>query len=244
MGYKYDDHVVFNAEIEIEHASTGKRGEVSLEFGYVDLLVDPAVNVRMGLVLVPMGFVNELHEPPTFLGANRPETERRIIPTTWRANGLGIFGKPDEHVAGLSYRAYVIESLASVASGSRTEKFSASGLRGGRQKGSKALVEDVAGVLRADYESHGALIGGSVFFGNTAQGRLVEGDEADEEFDGFTSIFEGHLQVRHRGLSFRALVAAADVDEAEKINRANGFTGTESVGSTLLGWYVEAGYDV
>ncbi len=41
-----------------------------------------------------MEFVSELHEPPIFLGARRPDTETRILPTTWRENGIGIFGKP------------------------------------------------------------------------------------------------------------------------------------------------------
>ena len=111
VGYKFDAHVLFNAEIEFEHASTGKTGEVSVEFAQIDFLLTPEFNARAGLLLVPMGFVNELHEPPIFFGVERPVVERVLIPSTWRANGVGVFGEPQGRAAGLQYRAYLIESL-------------------------------------------------------------------------------------------------------------------------------------
>jgi hypothetical protein len=241
VGYKYDEHILFNAELEFEHASTGKNGEVSVEFAVVEFLLQDALNARVGLLLVPMGWINELHEPPVFLGASRPQVERAIVPTTWRADGAGLFGAPGGRLAGLGYRAYVIESLASV---SESGGFSAAGLRGGRQSGSEASIEDAAGVVRADYERRGVTVGGSVFFGNTAQGASVPGPAGDEEFGAFTTVYEGHLQLRHRGVQLRALFAGADVQDAEKINSARGLTGTSSVGSRLQGWYVEGGWEV
>jgi hypothetical protein len=232
LGYKFDSRLLFNSEIEFEHAATDQQGSVAVEFAYVDALLRREVNARAGLLLVPMGFVNELHEPPVFLGARRPETERVIVPSTWRANGLGLFGEP---AAGLSYRAYVIESL-------RAAGFGAGGLRGGRQNGSQSLVEDPAVVLRADFERHGLLVGGSIFRGNTAQGDTTA---AGARFDAATTIYEAHVQLRRAGARVRALVAGARVDEAAAVNSARGVTaGSGSVGSELLGWYAEAGYDV
>jgi hypothetical protein len=178
-----------------------------------------------------MGFVNELHEPPVFLGARRPETERVILPSTWRANGAGLFGEP---VAGLSYRAYVIESL-------RATGFGAGGLRGGRQNGAQSLMEDPAVVLRADLERRGVLVGGSVFHGDTAQGDTTA---TGARFDAATTLYEAHVQVRRHGAHLRALVAGAAVDEAAAVNSARGASGSGTVGSELLGWYVEAGWDV
>jgi hypothetical protein len=241
VGYKFDDHVVFNSEIEIEHASTSKGGSVSVEFATLDFFVHSAVNARIGMVLVPMGFINELHEPPTFFGVQRPEVERRIIPTTWRANGFGGFGEPVGRVEGLSYRAYVIESLRSVGESTR---FTAEGVRSGRQKGAKALAEDVAGVVRADYERRGVLVGGSVFVGNTSQGATAPGPSGPESFRALTTLYEAHVQFAQRGLRIRGLFTGGDIQDAEKINAANEFTGNESVGSRLLGWYVDLGYDV
>ena len=85
IGYKFDDRFLFNSEVEIEHGSTSESGSVSLEFAYLDWRfhgLQGSTGVRGGLVLLPMGFINELHEPPTYLRVSRPATERRIIPTT------------------------------------------------------------------------------------------------------------------------------------------------------------------
>ena len=96
LGYKFNDWIVFNSEIEIEHGTSSgigdtsgdKSGSVSVEFAYLDFLLREEFNPRIGMLLVPMGFVNEIHEPPYFHGVARPELERRIIPTTWRENGF------------------------------------------------------------------------------------------------------------------------------------------------------------
>ncbi len=239
VGYKFDEHLLFNSEIEFEHASTELKGSVSVEFGYLDALVRPAFNVRAGLVLVPMGFLNELHEPPIFLGTHRPETERRIVPSTWRANGVGVFGAP---AGGWTYRAYLMESLRSVGGTGENAGFDPEeGLRDGRQNGSEALFENVAGTLRVDWQGAGALVGGSAFRGGTAQGATTPTNQA---FDATTTVWEAHAQLRRAGLRLRGLVAGADVQDAAAINAVRGFTGDESVGSNLLGWYAEAGYEV
>lgn len=238
VGYKFDDRFLFNSEIEFEHASTELAGSVSTEFAYLDALLRPAVNVRAGLVLVPMGFVNELHEPPVFLGARRPQLEHDLIPATWRANGAGVFGEP---AAGFSYRAYVLESLRSAGGTGENAGFDATGLRDGRQNGSEARFEDVAGAVRADYEAHGLGVGGSVFHGPTAQGARTPGGAT---VDARTTIWECHGQLRRAGVRARALVAGARVEDAAALNEIRGFTGNRSIGETLLGAYVEAGYEL
>ena len=63
FGYKFNDRFLFNSEIEFEHGSTEDDGEVSVEFAYLDYLWRKPLNVRAGLLLLPLGFVNELHEP-------------------------------------------------------------------------------------------------------------------------------------------------------------------------------------
>jgi hypothetical protein len=240
FGYKFDERLLFNSEIEFEHASTGKRGEVSVEFAYVDLLLHRAANARAGLLLMPMGFINELHEPPTFYGALRPETEQVIIPSTWRSNGAGVFGNGSGKLAGFSYRAYLVESLSSV-NGENSEAFASSGLRNGRQKGSRALMQNVGVTARVDYEARGVLVGGSLFTAGTAQNDTTS---SGRHFTARTTLYEGHIQYRRRGLQARALIAVAHVDEADLINDANGLVGAASVGSRLVGGYLEAGYNV
>jgi hypothetical protein len=231
FGYKFSDSFVFNSEIEIEHASTSKSGSVSVEFAYLDYLHSDPFNLRAGLVLIPMGLLNELHEPTTYLGAVRPDTERRIIPSTWRENGVGVFGS----FGGFDYRTYVVNGLD--GSG-----FSASGLRGGRQKGSKAKAEDFAWVGRFDYTSvPGLMVGASVYAGNSGQGLETAGGEG---VDVPTLIFEGHVDYKIRGLQLRALYAQADLDDVAKLNEALGYMGNDSVGDSMVGYYLEAGYDV
>ena len=82
-GFKYNDKLVLNTEMEFEHGTTGSEGEVSVEFAYIDYLHAPELNLRAGLVLVPMGLVNEIHEPTTFFSVRRPDVENRIIPIAY-----------------------------------------------------------------------------------------------------------------------------------------------------------------
>ncbi|HUE77143.1 MAG TPA: hypothetical protein VMM83_04310, partial [Longimicrobiales bacterium] len=221
----FTDRLLFNSEIEIEHAD-----EAYLEFAYLDYRLSDALGLRGGLLLAPIGLVNELHEPPVFLGTTRPLVEQALIPTTWRENGFGAFGA----LGPFSYRAYVINGLNAAG-------FSADGFRGGRQKGSGALAEDVAGVIRVDYEGVlGLLAGGSVYRGGSGQGLTF----GAEEIEATTTILEGHASYQARGLDLRALVATGSLDDAAQLNTALGLSGAESVGERLVGGYAHAGYDV
>ncbi|MCM2316740.1 MAG: DUF2730 domain-containing protein, partial [Thermoanaerobaculia bacterium] len=230
-GYKFSDKVVFNSEIEFEHGTTGNSvGEVSVEFAYLDFLVRPEFNVRAGMVLLPVGFVNELHEPTAYLGARRPQVEQRIIPTTWRENGAGVFGDAGD----FTYRAYIVNGYDSA-------KFTASGLRDGRQKGARAKAEDFAIVGRLDWHPvEGFLLGASAYSGDSGQGRAVAG----EEIGGNVTTTELHAEGKYRGLTMRALWASTSVDDVALINQANGLTGNRSIGEEQDGWYAEVGYDV
>jgi hypothetical protein len=231
FGYKFDDRWLFNSEIEFEHASTGEEGEASVEFAYLDYLHRDALGFRAGLLLVPMGFINELHEPTVFLGANRPATERTILPSTWRENGFGIFGDAGP----ATYRSYVINGLEG-------EGFSASGLRGGRQKGSKAVAEDFAWVTRVDVTpTPGLVLGGSLYLGDSGQG--IRGP-AGETLSVGTTIVEAHAEWSWQGLHLRGLAARAELDDVAALNATLGLAGKASIGDELQGYYLEAGYDV
>ena len=225
FGYKFDDRLLFNSEIEIEHAN-----EAYLEFAYVDYRLTESVGIRAGLLLAPLGLVNELHEPPVFLDSKRSLTESRIIPTTWRENGIGLFGSG----ARIAWRVYVMNSLNGAG-------FAAGGLRNGRQKGSRALAESLSVAARIDYVGlPGLMVGGSTFFGGTGQGRQLAG----ETVDGNLFIWDLHADYEARGFDVRALVAGASLNDAVELNQLNALTGAGGVGDGMLGWYVEGGYDV
>lgn len=231
VGWKFSPKFVLNTEIEYEHGSTGKGGEVSVEFATLDWLARKEVAVRAGLVLAPVGLVNEMHEPPTFLGARRPDVETAVLPSTWRMGGLGALGE----VGPVAYKLYVVESLYA-------KGFTAStGIRGGRQSGAKAKADDLAVTGRVDLVSvPGLLAGVSLFTGDTGQDLSVGGVEVDAR----TTTFDVHAEYRIGGLWLRGLWATVSVDDADLVNQANGFTGSKSVGERIEGWYLQAGYDV
>jgi hypothetical protein len=233
VGYKFTDNILFNSEIEFEHGTTGegdeKEGEVSVEFAALDFFIDPRVNARAGMVLMPMGFINQIHEPPFYFGNNRPEVERRIIPSTWREIGVGLFGAITPE---LTYTAYVVNGLDA-------EGFSSSGIRDGRQGGAQAVAENFGYVARMDYTPDalpGVTIGGSAYVGNSGQ---------DKEYDGqspnvFTQLYEGHVQWKYRGLEFRTLGLWGHINDAATLSAAKG----QTIGSQNYGFYTEVGYDV
>ena len=238
VGYKYNDKVLFNSEIEIEHGSTGLAGSASLEFAYLDYKLTDNFGLRAGLLLVPVGITNEVHEPPVWLGTIRPRSENKIIPTTWRESGFGFFGETDA----FSYRAYLVNSLDGIGGGSAGSKgFSSSGLRGGRQKGSKAIAENFSAVGRVDYTgTPGLMIGTSLYTGDQGHNSDLNGREVSIG----TTIWEGHIKYQGRGFDIQALTALASVDNADKLNEMKGLTGSGSVGEKMSGWYAQLGYDL
>ena len=243
FGAKFNEKILFNSEIEFEHVTTGEadeeRGEVTVEFAYVDFLVRDEINARAGLVLVPMGFINERHEPPTYFGTRRPLVEQVILPTTWSEDGVGVFGDLGPHV---SYRAYLTSGLAAAeGTSSGAEGFFAEGIRDGRSKGAQASAARLALTGRVDGKlTSGLTLGGAFFTGDAGQGLPFAGGTLDAR----TTVADLHAEYRWRGLTARALYAHTSIDNAEDVNAAQGLVGSESVGSRQYGWYAEAGYDV
>jgi hypothetical protein len=183
------------------------------------------------LLLLPLGLTNEFHEPNVFLGARRPETETRIIPSTWRENGAGVLGS----VGRVNYRAYVVNGLDA-------SRFAATGLRGGRQKGSRAKAGDLAFAGRLDVTpTAGIFVGGSLYTGGSGQGIL--GSDGGE-LDAHTTIGEVHTQGQVRGFDLRGLYARAEIDDAAELSRALHLTGDKAIADTMDGGYVQIGYNL
>lgn len=232
-GYKFTDKILFNSEIEFEHATTGEgseeEGEVSVEFAALDFFIDPVANVRAGLVLLPIGFINTIHEPPFYFGNNRPEVEQFIIPSTFREFGIGLFGQLTPE---LTYTAYVVGGL-------NAKEFASRGIRGGRGGGSQALAEDFAFVGRLDYSPFvlpGFTVGGSAYVGKSGQNQTFAGQQADA----LVQLYEGHVQWKYRGWEFRTLGAIGHIDDAGLLSEDLG----QTIGAENFGWYTELGYDV
>ncbi|MCB1169409.1 MAG: hypothetical protein KDK25_03700, partial [Leptospiraceae bacterium] len=173
-GYRFNDWIVLNSEIEYEHAGFAtdsvrecsdstcssastksvNESEVFVEFAYLDFKFAPWFQVAAGLQLVPMGITNYMHEPTTFYTVERPQTESNLIPSTWRDIGILIHGEPLQGL--LRYKVGVL-------TGMRGSKFSSSSwIRGGRTKGSEVRSEDLAYVAALDvFPLEGLMVGGS-----------------------------------------------------------------------------------
>lgn len=225
-GYRFNDKFVFNSEIEIEHSN-----EIGVEFAYIDYLANDNLTLRGGLLLLPLGLVNEFHEPTVFLGAKRPETEQRILPSTWRENGAGVLGT----FGMVNFRAYAVNGMNGAA-------FRANGLRGGRQKGGQARAANVAFAGRLDVTPvPGIFAGVGLYTGGSGQEQVVLDGE---RLDVGTTITEVHGQAQLRGVDIRALFARASIDRAGDVSRALKLAANGSVAETMQGGYVQVGYNV
>lgn len=229
VGYRFSEKIVFNAEIEFEHGGD----EVGVEFAYLDFLFSDLVRLRAGNMLVPLGFVNEMHEPPFFHGVFRPEVERNLIPTTWNENGLGLYGE----VAGLRYKAYLLGGLNAFGNSALAAK---SWLRNARTGGAEAPAESFAGVLALAYELGPATLAAAVYRGRSGQGAT----DASGTIQADVLIAEAHAGLAWKGLQLRGLYAVGTLGDADRVSAALGLSGTSVVGSRVRGGYLEAAYDV
>ena len=113
LAHGFNDQIALRSELEVEDAKVEgghAGGEVGLEQAYLDYRLKTWFTLRTGLVLAPIGILNETHEPPTFNGVERPGFDHDVIPTTWRELGLGALGSIPG-IAGLSYRVYLLNGL-------------------------------------------------------------------------------------------------------------------------------------
>jgi hypothetical protein len=112
IGYKFSDDIILNVELEFEHGGGGDNkpgdGYVIVEFMYLDFLFNENINLRAGNMLVPMGLVNEKHEPTLFTTVQRPTTSKNLIPSTWHENGIMAYGNITDD---LSYKVGAFSAL-------------------------------------------------------------------------------------------------------------------------------------
>ena len=134
LNHSFSPRIRFVGELELEHAfveGLEEGGELELEQAYVDFLLTRGFNIRAGMLLVPMGIINERHEPPVYHGVERPFVDTVIVPTTWFDAGAGVHGEVGR---GFRYRAYAMAPLerARVHRRRGHSRRTAEGLRGQR----------------------------------------------------------------------------------------------------------------
>lgn len=245
VGYKFNDRTQFVTEIEFEHVK-----EVYVEQAFLQYKINKSINLRAGLLLIPMGIVNEYHEPTTFNGVERPLVDKYISPTTWREIGLGLSG--NIFPAYLKYQFYVVNGFNGYDGSANLN--GKNGLRKGRQKGAESFISapNFSGKIEY-YGIRGLNMGLSGYYGNT-QTTLYQGigknenesiTKADSSIVGVSMVgFDARYSIK--GLELRGQYYYTSLANTGQYNF---FTADEdgqpnNLGSSMLGYYVEAGYNV
>jgi hypothetical protein len=195
-------------------------------------------------MLIPMGIINEYHEPSTFNGVERPNLDKYIVPTTWREIGAGFTGTFPS--AALSYQLYLVNGFNGyddepTLSGSN-------GFRSGRQKGAKSIINSPNLAFKVNYFGVAGLqLGLSGYTGKTQStlfGALDKSDSpsvatADSSVVGLSML---GLDARYQlgGLQLRGQANLGMVSNSATYNE---FTGSD-LGSSIGGWYLELSYDL
>lgn len=233
LAHTFNDRIAFRSELEVEDAKVeggSPGGEVALEQAFLDYRLSDRVTMRTGLVLPPVGIINETHEPPTFNGVDRPAFDHDVIPTTWRELGVGVVGTLPL-AEGLSYRLYVVNGL-------RADGFSdAEGIRGGRQEGREASLANPSLTGRLEWVRPGLRLGGSFWYGGTTAGDTLLGSGS---FDALVTVVSADVRYERSGASLRGVIANVSVGDAQQINALYG----SAVGSRISGGYFEAAYNL
>jgi hypothetical protein len=196
VGHEFSDRIRLFSELELEHAvaSSSDAGEVELEQAYVEFEVGADTTLKGGLFLVPVGFLNETHEPTTFYGVERNPVERNIIPTTWREAGAMVTAPIGD--SGFSYDFALTSGLNVDASFD---------IRDGRQEAMEAVADELASTARVRWQGHGLELGGSVFVQNDISQGLVPGAGAG-------TLLEAHAAYTIGAFAFKALAAQWQLD--------------------------------
>lgn len=218
LGHEFSDTTRMFSEVELEHSIAGEdqNGELELEQAYIEHDLNSTTRLKAGLFLVPVGILNQTHEPGTFYGVERNNVERNIIPTTWWEGGLALSG---EIAPGWSYDTAFTSGLKLDADEGQWK------IRDGRQKVSEADASDPAYTANLKYTGVAGLeLGATVQY----QQDIYQG-EYGQDVDAM--LYSAHVAWRSGPFGLRAVAASWDIDDA--INTVQAGADTQE------GWYVE-----
>jgi hypothetical protein len=222
FGHEFTDKLRFFSEFELEHGLVkdtddgSNGGEVELEQAFIEYDNSETLTTRAGVFLIPVGILNETHEPPTFYGVERNPVEKYIVPATWWEAGAGVTFKPS---GGLAFDAAITSGLDTLDAN----------IRSGRQKVSKANAENLAYTGRVKYTAIPGL--------ELSATLQYQTDLTQSEGNGLdtadATLFETHVIYNVNNFSIRALYARWDV---------NGDEAKTSGKDEQTGFYVEPSY--
>ena len=198
VNYEYNDKLRLVSELELEHSVSGdgQVGEIELEQAYVQYDVTDRTGVVGGLFLMPVGILNETHEPSTFYGVERNNVEKYIVPTSWWEGGAMV---QHEIMDGLGIDL-------TVTSGLKATSDTDFDVRDGRQKVGSADAHKLAYTGRLKYTAiPGLELAGTVNYQDNFGQDAYEGV-------GSATLYEAHAVYNRDQFGLRALYATWDIE--------------------------------
>jgi hypothetical protein len=241
FGYQFDRKTQFVTEIEVEHVK-----EIFIEQAFLKHRLSKSINLKAGLLLIPMGFINESHEPTFFYTVERPLLDKNIIPSTWSEIGMGISGLI--HSKSIKYQLYLVNNPLGY-NGAATIN-AKKGIRSARQKGAESLISSLP-ALSAQLEYFGldnTKIGLSLYHGKTNTSLLEEystdlSPEADAIIDSSTvkmTMATLHSSFNRGQFTARAQYTLSSFANTDEYNE---YTGSD-VPELMHGYYILFAYDL
>lgn len=226
------DHIKFATEIEIErggqNAPQSGDGSMQIEFAQLDYLIDEAVNLRAGILLMPVGKFNLLHDSPLNDLVDRPMVSRIVIPSTWFEAGAGIYGTlyPSSR-SKLDYEVYAVNGMSQSAGG-----ITDLGVRNARGSVSRDRDDSKAVVGRVAFSPFlGVELAGSGYHGQykPAAGAVAAG---------YIDIFALDWTLQKGPFELIGEAAWSRISN----NNSTGVTGSTIGPAGMQGYYIQANY--
>ena len=245
LGYNFNSRTQFVSELEFEHVS-----EVYVEQAFLQHKINNFLNFKAGLMLIPMGIINEYHEPTTFNGVERPLVDNKLSPTTWREIGIGFNGNIIP--ASIKYQAYVVNGFSGYK-GTAGVFGGKNAFRDGRQKGAESYISSPNFTGKIEYYGiRGLNLGLSGYFGKTQSSLyngLAESNAAGlaKADSSVVSISMIGLDARYNigGLQLRGQFYYSNIGNTEAYNKLTAKGAVKNdLGSAMMGYYAEVGYNV
>ena len=236
--HRFDEKTKVVAELEVEHAVTSAtdKGEVAVEQVYVEHRLNDTFGARAGLFLIPLGLINQNHEPHTFYGVNRPTVETAIIPSTLREAGIQLFG---EHDNGISWSAGITTGFDLTKWDPLNAESIESPLRTLHQEGQLAKSKDLSLFAAADWRGIPGLRIGAGF----TTGKAGHGTASFAAKDARTTLADIHAQWTPGAWDFAAVYARGTISGAGALNQT--LAGAPYlVPKSFDGWYGQAAYKI
>ena len=224
FGHQINDRTRFYSEVEVEHAFVADSGgntpgEVEIEQAFIEFDLRQDLYAKAGVFLIPVGILNETHEPPTFYGVERNDVENIIIPSTWWEGGAAINGRWG---SGWNWDVAFTSGLEIPTTGSNAFR-----VRSGRQKIAEANASDGAITGRLRYLGIPGL--------QAALTLQYQFDPSQVSNDGLDSgtLIEAHIDYQRNRFGLRALYSRWEF---------TGYAVEAADAETQTGWYIEPSY--